>query len=243
MQENKQELWKQAYNTRISTDEEIQTGNIYLSCDGAEVFSQSTMSVLVGGAKSRKTFAMSLLIEQLFNPDGVKFESDFTGEILYFDTEMSERRIQQVVRRFSKPEVITAIPIRQYSILDRYNIIEQGIANLRPEIVVIDGYKELVNDINDQSYSTKLTNKLLQWTTEYNCHITGVLHTNPESKKPRGALGTEMMNKCSLTAHVESRGEKSRITPLYSRDKEFNPIGFAVDITGKPILRDTQSYV
>ena len=231
-------LWDDAYKTRVTPDKEIKSGKVFLTLDDAEVFGESTMSVLVGAAKSRKTFAMSLLIEQLLNPTNDRFKSNFSGEILYFDTEMSERRVQQVVQRFSKPEVITAIPIRQYSILDRYNIIEEGIKRLRPEIVVIDGYKELVNDINDQVYATRLTNKLLQWTTEYNCHITGILHTNPESIKPRGALGTEMMNKCSLTALCQSKGPQSRIQPLLSRDKEFQKLTFTINADAQPEIQD-----
>ena len=232
------ELWNKALANRITPDKEIEWNKILLSLDGAEVFSEGTMSVLVGAAKSRKTFGMSLLIEQMLHPTHMRFDSDFTGKILYFDTEMSERRVQMVSKRFSRPDQVVMIPIRQYSILERYNIIEQGIKEIKPQLVVIDGYKELVNDINDQSYATKLTNKLLQWTTEYKCHITGVLHTNPESRKPRGALGTEMMNKCSLTAHVYAKGPHSIIEPLYSRDKEFKKLVFHIK-DNNPVIKES----
>lgn len=232
----KQEKWDEVYSTRITPDKEIEQNKILLKYDGAEIFAEGTMSCLVGPAKSRKTFAMSLLIERMMNPsDG--FQSDFNGEILYFDTEMSERRVQMVTKRFTRPNVITFIPIRQYNILDRYTIIEEGIKRIRPNLVVIDGYKELTLDINDQTYSTKLTNKLLQWTTEYGCHITGILHTNPESQKPRGALGTEMINKCSSVLHVEAKGPNSRLKPLYSRDREFDPFTFCINAEGIPIMR------
>ena len=237
--EQNDDIWKTAFNNQVTPDKAIDSGKVFLECDGAEIFAEGTMSVLVGGAKARKTFALSLLLEQLTATSDMRFESFFNGKILYFDTEMSERRIQMVSRRFTNPDLFTFIPIRQYSILDRYNIIEQGIAKLKPELVVIDGYKELVNDINDQQYATRLTNKLLQWTTEHVCHITGVLHTNPESKKPRGALGTEMMNKCSLTSLVESKGPQSRLTPLYSRDKEFKQIMFNIDDNGNPKMMES----
>ena len=234
----KKELWSNAYNTRVTPTKHIAANRVLLKYDGAEIFSESTMSVITGAAKSRKTFAMSLLLEQMFNPTNERFESDFSGNVLYFDTEQSERRIQMVSKRFSKPDNITMIPIRQYNILERYNIIEEGIRSIQPELVVIDGYKELVNDINDQVYATRLTNKLLQWTTEYGCHITGVLHTNPDSKKPRGALGTEMMNKCSLTAYVESKGPHSRFLSLFSRDKDFKPFVFTIAEDGRPKIKE-----
>lgn len=229
--------WEDIYSTRITPEKEIEMGRVLLTYDEAEVFAEGTMSVVSGGAKSKKTFALSLLVEQLLTPSEPGFTSTFAGEVLWFDTEMSERRVQMVSKRFTEPQRITFIPIRQYSIRERYEIIEEGIKQLRPELVVIDGYKELVLDINDGPYATRLTNKLLQWTTEYQCHITGVLHTNPESRKPRGALGTELMNKAALTAFVEAKGPKSMISTLLSRDKEIPNIVFGINDEGKPIIQ------
>lgn len=230
------EFWKAVYRTRITPDKEIEIQKNLLSYKGAEVFQMGTLSTIVGPAKSKKTFCMSLLIEQMLNKCDNGFESEFTGEVLYFDTEQSDRRVQMVSKRFSKPEVITFIPIRKYSILERYNIIEEGIKRLKPELVIIDGYKELVADINDGVYATKLTNKLLEWTTEYNCHISGILHTNPSSDKPRGALGTELMNKCSSVIKVEARGGQTRVSSMLSRDKELEGFTFTIDSDGNPTL-------
>ena len=229
--------WDDVYNKRITPTSEIEANRVLLKYYDAEIFCEGTLSMICGGAKSRKTFCMSLLLEELMNPTEPGFESDFNGEILYFDTEMSPRRVQDVSKRFKYPERVTFISIRQYSVIERYQIIEEGIKRIRPELVVIDGYKELTLDINDQVYSTKLTNKLLEWTTKYNCHITGVLHTNPDSTKPRGALGTEMINKCSLTMHVVSRGPQSFCKVLYSRDKEFPDFAYNINAQGNPKIK------
>lgn len=230
--------WEELLKTRITPTTELEESRVLLSYNDCEIFAEGTMSCIVGAAKSRKTFCLSFLLEQMLNPTEPGFKSSGKVEVLYFDTEMSERRIQEVTQRFSFPNWITMLPIRQYSILERYNIIEEAIKRLKPSLVVIDGYKELTQDINDQVYSTKLTNKILQWTTEYGCHITGVLHTNPESSKPRGALGTEMINKCSLVAHVENKGPSSYCKPLYARDKYFRPFAFTINSEGRPQLKD-----
>lgn len=230
----KNDIWKEVYATRITPEKEIEIQKNLLTYEGSEIFQIGTMSSIVGPAKSRKTFCMSLLLEEMITPTGVGFEGKFSGEILYIDTEQSDRRLQMVSKRFTRPELFTFLPVRQYSIKDRYEIIEEGIARLRPELVVIDGYKELTMDINDQTYSTKLMNKLLQWTTEHKTHITGVLHTNPESVKPRGALGTELMNKCSSILRTEARGGATRVSCLVSRDKEFSPFSFTIDENNKP---------
>ena len=226
--------WNSIYKTRITPTSEIETNKTLLTYNDAEMFCEGTISMICGAAKSRKTFAMSLLLEQMITPVESGFKSNFEGDILYFDTEMSPRRVQEVSKRFTHPEIITFMSIRQYSIKERYQIIEEGIKRIRPKLVVIDGYKELTLDINDQVYSTMLIDKILQWTAEFNCHITGVLHTNPGSDKPRGALGTELSNKCSSVMRVESNDHRSRISSLFNRDKEFSAIYFSIDDNGIP---------
>lgn len=226
--------WNDFLDSRITPDKEIDGGRVFLTFDDSELFVEGTISCVVGPAKSRKTFAMSLLLEQLLNPSEDDFVSTFNGDILYFDTEMSERRIQMVSQRFTKPENITFFSIRKYSIKERYYIIEEAIKRLRPHVVVIDGFKELVADINDQKYATTLLNNMLKWVEAYGIHLTGVLHTNPGSDKPRGALGTEMINKASSVMAVATKGSQTKVEPMYSRDKDFNPFVFTIDADGKP---------
>ena len=233
----KENRWDDFLGSKITPNREIEGGNVHLSYKGSEIFVEGTMSCIVGQAKSRKTFALSLLLEQLLKPSIEGMESSFIGDILYFDTEMSPLRVQNVSKRFTRPENMNIFSIRQYSIKERYELIEESIKRLRPHIVVIDGFKELTQDINDQVYSTKLTNKILQWTSEYDTHITGILHTNPESSKPRGALGTEIVNKSSLVLHCQAKGPSSRLTTLFSRDKEVDPITFRIDEKGNPVVR------
>lgn len=231
--------WDKFLESRITPEKEIETGKPLLRLDGSEIFVEGTLSCICGPAKSRKTFGMSFLLEQLLSPSAPGFESNFNGDILYFDTEMSEARVQMVSKRFSRPENITFFSIRHLNIRQRFEVIEEAIKRLKPSIVVIDGYKELVMDINDGAYATKLTNAILNWTTTYNVHITGVLHTNPGSNKPRGSLGTEIMNKCSLVVGVESRGSQTRMEPMLSRDTAFSPFVFTIAPNGKPVFKQS----
>ena len=230
--------WEDVYNTRITPDSKLEEVNMLLKYEDIEIWAEGSLSCVVGQAKSKKTFLMSLLLEKLIKPTG-KFTSDLQTDVeaIVFDTEQSDRRIQMVSKRFSRPELITFIPIRQYNIIDRYNIIEQGIKRLRPNIVVLDGIKELVLDINDGVYASKLMNKMLEWATKYKCHITSVLHLNPGSEKPRGAVGTEILNKCASVLKVETRGANSRVQPLAMRDGDFKPFYFTIDDNGTPQIK------
>ena len=220
---------------RITPESKLPGGKVLLEYDNAEVFVEGTISCVVGQAKSKKTFSMSLLLEQLLNPSEDGFVSNEpNAEVLWIDTEMSKKRVQLVSKRFSRPNFIRFYSVREYTIKQRYEFIEEAIKTLKPSIFVIDGFKELVGDINDQSYATRLLGEMLRWTSEYNVHLTGVLHTNPGSEKPRGALGTEMMNKASLVMDTTTSGSQTRLRPMYSRDKEFTPFVFTVDADGKP---------
>lgn len=230
---SKSDLWNAAYENRIYPDKVIEGDRVILSYKGSEVFAEGTISCIVAQAKQKKTFFLSLLVEQLLNATG-DFKSDFCDEVLWFDTEQSERRIQTLTKRFSKPELITFITIRQYNIADRYKIIEEGIERIQPSIVVIDGIAELVEDVNDGANASNLVNKLLQWCSKHKCHISTVLHLNPGSNKPRGALGTTMMHKSSLVMDVKAVGEKTRAKTSLSRDNEVEPITFNIDNDGVP---------
>lgn len=62
---------------------------------------------------------------------------------------------------------------------DRREIIRYIIYNT-PSVglVVIDGIRDLMLDINNSTEATKLVGDLMQWTSEQNIHIQTVLHLN-----------------------------------------------------------------
>lgn len=234
---DKNKLWSEVYNDRIYPEREIKVHRNILSYDGVEIMGEGTMSCVCGQAKSRKTFLTSLFIDKVLEPDGL-FTTDLKSpEIVVIDTEQNLRRIQQVSRRISKPEYVTFLSVIKYTIPERCWIVEQALKRLSPDILVIDGIKELTMDINSQEYSTKLTNGLLKWATEHHCHIMTILHTNPGSEKPSGALGTFMTTKSSSVIHVEKRGTTSRVKPLHMRDGDFKPFSFTITEDGVPVVK------
>ena len=65
----------------------------------------------------------------------------------------------------------------------------------RPDVVIIDGIADLVNDINSISESRRLSGLILKLAEEQNCGIVTVIHVNPTNSKERGHLGTWLANK------------------------------------------------
>jgi hypothetical protein len=63
--------------------------------------------------------------------------------------------------------------------------------------VIVDGIRDLVNDINDGVLAQEVMEELMQLAADQNCCIVGVLHQNKgsEDHNLRGWIGTELMNK------------------------------------------------
>ena len=104
-------------------------------------------------------------------------------------------------------------------------------------MVIIDGIRDLVFDINSPNESTEIISKLMIWTEVYQLHIHTVLHVNKTDDNARGHLGTELLNKAETILQVV-RDEKdpniSIVKPMSIRDVEFEPFAFRIDDDGLP---------
>ena len=68
-------------------------------------------------------------------------------------------------------ENLEFLALRKYTPEQRIRIVEQAIYNT-PEIglVIIDGIRDMVYDINSPSESTRIISKLMQWTDDRQIH-------------------------------------------------------------------------
>ena len=85
-------------------------------------------------------------------------------------------------------ENLEFLALRKYTPEQRIRIVEQAIYNT-PEIglVIIDGIRDMVYDINSPSESTRIISKLMQWTDDRQIHIHTILHQNKGDENARGA--------------------------------------------------------
>lgn len=203
-------------------------------------------SLIIGKAKSRKTFFHSFFLGAWIN-DGVLngiFKATAPKEqpiCIYFDTEQSRFHVQKVVKRVlrmvrqNKSEKFIGYNLRRYNHLQRIEVIEEAIYNtVGLGLVVIDGIRDLVSDINNSDEASQIAGKLLKWSEEKNIHIVTILHQNKGNNDARGHLGTELQNKAETTISVTKEGEISLVAPEYCRDKDFEPFAFGVDLDGLP---------
>ena len=143
--------------------------------------------------KSMKTFFVSLLGSAFCNPKG-KFTrgmDSFRGKkhFVHFDTEQGEWHAQRVFKRIQwmnkglSLDFYHTFALRKISYRSRIDFIEYYLDCMREEgkeigLVVIDGVADLVSDANNLEESSAIVQKIMAWTTIYNCHIVTVIHSN-----------------------------------------------------------------
>jgi hypothetical protein len=135
-------------------------------------------------------------------------------------------------------ENLTFFGLREFTPGVRLSLIEYALHRDKGYgLVIIDGIRDLMLDINNPSESVNLINKLMQWSSQYNLHIHCVLHLNKGDDNVLGHIGTELSNKAETVLVIsKSRVDASvsEVRPLNIRDREFKPFAFKVNDDGLP---------
>ena len=172
-----------------------------ISHKGVIIGSEGNISAVVGEAKSKKTFFCTAVVGSLTDTyNNRKFGIEHRlCKVLWVDTEQSREHIQKVLFRINllsslqidrdNPLVLTQT-LREEKPADRLTYMEYAIRYHQPKLVVIDGISDLMTNTNSLEESEALVSHILNLSTQYKCHIMNVLHTNPNSDKARGHLGS-----------------------------------------------------
>jgi len=244
--------------SQIKVGDKFDINPEFVKIGGVLVATLGNLSVAIGRAKSRKSFSASILTAAVLNADGraLNYNSVLPQQvkrILFADTEQSGYHCSAVLSRILKlaslppdvhPDTLEFVSLRRYSPMERIGIIQDAIESTEGLcLVVIDGIRDLVNDINDSSESNGITNLLMKWSEEHNLHIHCILHQNKTDLHARGHLGSELTNKAESVLEVlkEKEVDRSIVKPVYCRNPEFEAFAFYVDEDGVPCI--DESYI
>ncbi|MDR0332748.1 MAG: AAA family ATPase [Dysgonamonadaceae bacterium] len=214
---------------------EIEPQPLY-SLDGIPVFSRGNISVISGKPKSGKTFLMSLLCKEIL-------KSNDEIKILIVDTEQGIVHVKKCVKRVHRlmewdedvsNHVLDVYALRKLSTVQRLVVVEELISDLAPDFVFIDGIKDLISSINNETDSSDLCDRLMKWSYDTDCHICSVLHENKTDTSLRGHLGTELQNKSETVISVSKSDDIVKITPKFTRNEEFDGFSFKINADGLP---------
>lgn len=213
--------------------------------------SYGDFSCIVGASKSKKTFLKSLFTACYIGGNSNIYSTEIKGHnvgkkwVIDIDTEQSQYHAQRVFRRVA--EMVGANPInykpfalRTLSANERFKFIDwifnesQYKGNIG--LLIIDGVADLVNDVNNLEQSNEVSQKLLKWSGNENCHIITVLHRNFGSNKPTGHLGSAVLKKAETVVFVEKENDAVLVTSEYSRNQPFENFAFEVNTDWLPCV-------
>ena len=179
------------------------------------VLTQLMAAVLGNGCERTNLFLPGLKV-----PERTLDYLDHEPRVLYVDTEMEKLNSAKVLRRVHwLCEWDMKYPNERFNVLwlknmpkdgdkrpyrQRYDLIRLAIDALSPDIVFIDGLRDLLASINDEESGTQILDELASMAEERHMCIWNALHQNPNGKtdddaKMRGWIGTELGNKVSDT--------------------------------------------
>lgn len=226
--------------------------------DNSTIATLGNFSASTGKAKSKKTFNVSALVaaslagRQVLNyrahlPEGKR-------RVLYVDTEQSRFHCHTVLERILRlaglptktdNENLDFICLREYTPAVRIEVIDYALRqNKGYGLVIIDGIRDLIHDINSPSESLDIINELMRWSSYYELHIHTVLHLNKGDDNTRGHIGSELNNKAETILQISKSVENGRISEvraMHIRDREFTPFAFEIGEDSLPrLVKDHQ---
>lgn len=202
--------------------------------EGIPVFTKKSISTVIAKAKAGKTTVTAWIMAQV-----IKSELD----VLWLDTEQglyygsrTQFWILSIVGR-PESEFLKFYDLKIYDPSERIMIIETLIAEIKPDIIVIDGIRDLVFDINSPEEATTSVGNLMRWAELHNCHILTIIHQNKGDGHARGHLGSELINKSESVLKVtQNDALEIVVEPEFTRGLPFNSIAFTRDDNGIPVL-------
>lgn len=210
------------------------------------VVSRGNLCTITGKAKSYKTFLVSAAVAAFLEDETLSLSGP-GGMCLYIDTEQAAAHVNKVQRRiyrlcgwdFDSPSSkLITLSLRELSVQNRLKTTIAAIEDLHPDLVIIDGIRDLVNDFNNVEESTRIVGRLMALSTYQDCAIITVLHQNKADENARGHLGSEICNKSETVLQVKKQDGIAVINPVYSRNRDVEEFSFRIDETGLPVPCD-----
>ena len=244
---------------RILPSSEIPPHEFLFTWHDIPCFARGELVAVTGKAKSGKTYLNSILMAAAGIPSanrstlivnsllGLERVQEKPLTILWIDTEQSEDSTHEILRdrigamigEEPSPERFYVFNLRQVSLKDRELMVETAIYCYQPDLVIFDGIRDIVSDINDYAEAQRVIGILLSIASNKHTCIVCVLHQNKaiEDKTLRGALGTELQNK-SFETYECSKDDDRVFTIRQAATRKYdipNKQKFIVNPEGLPV--------
>ena len=236
---------------RILPSTEVTPHQFLFSWDDKPCFARGELVALTGKAKSGKTYVCSLLMALAHKRQlmGIQRLQEEPLKVLWIDTEQSADSTHEILCLRMSQLLGQAVPNEQYFVYnfrqdnwqDRLTLVLACINMHEPDLVIFDGIRDVVGDINNYQEAQNVLGKLLSVASSSNACIVCVLHQNKslEDKTLRGALGTELQNKSFETYECQKDPDTRIFTMRQVATRKYDittKMEFSVDSNGLPVM-------
>lgn len=251
--EQEQRLRQLEARRRITPQTQLPPMEFLFRLAGKPCFARGELTGLSGKAKSGKTFVSSILMALCFRSELLSVEriEPKRLHVLWYDTEQSEESTQDILRNRIIPltgiaedqfpnDLMDVFNVRGEAMADRIGILELFVLRYQPDLVVLDGIRDLVADINDGVVAQDTIERLMRLASDNHCAIVCVLHQNKsqEDRNLRGWIGTELKNK-AFEVYECAKSSERIFTWAQTDTRKYDistPLQFAVNDQGLPYL-------
>ena len=243
--------YEEILSRRITPDTHIPSHDFLFRWDDRPCFARGELVALTGKAKSGKTFVCSLLMALAIRPQimGISRLHDEPLRVVWIDTEQSEDSTQEILSHRIGKLINQPIPDDQFFVYnlrrdnwqERFNLANLCNGHAKHDLVIFDGIRDVVGDINNYTEAQNVLEKLLSLASWSGACIVCVLHQNKsiEDKTLRGALGTELQNKSYETYECQKDPDTRLFTLRQTATRKYDitqKLEFTVNQEGLPVL-------
>lgn len=231
----------------ISLSDQYPEIDFLLKKDGTGCISLGDIIVLKGKAKAGKTTVILCLVTAVLRGDYVGFISlKLNIKVMYVDTEQNPLNTRIFCKKlhalcgYSDSEdhpQFHALNLRGDTPAERRNLIKQAVEYFKPDLLVIDGAKDLIDnvDINDPKTSGQTMQFLMTLTKDHNLALLTTLHENKGDSNLRGHIGSELLNKCSEAWQVRKYEDVFEVSQTDCRNESVSGFSFRFDDEKLPV--------
>ena len=236
---------------RITPDTTVPQHDFLFRWGNQPCYARGELVALTGKAKSGKTFVCSLLMALAVRSQlmGLSRLHNKPLRVVWIDTEQSEDSTHEILCHRIGALIGEPIPDDQFFVYnlrrdnwqDRLAWAELCIVQAKPDLVIFDGIRDVVGDINNYTEAQTVLDKLLSLASWTQACIVCVLHQNKalEDKTLRGALGTELQNKSYETYECQKDPETRLFTLRQTATHKYDitaKLEFSINAEGLPVL-------
>jgi hypothetical protein len=223
---------------RITSDTDIPVPTPIITINGETISTEGNITTLSGASKSGKSALTSFIIAGAISEngevdgplEGLLVEQNYQGKaVLQFDTEQARHKhqanLKSILRRAGRsecPNFYLSYNIRQLDITE-YEPVTRAICELASEqhagihLIIIDGATDYISSVNAEEESNAAVKFFEELAIKYSAPVILIIHTNPNSDKERGHIGSQLQRKSESVLTIKTEGDISILEAKFLR--------------------------